>query len=327
MQYKSNKGFTGMGQLGIIFLLLGVGLMVTGVIQVIIAYKMVPADTSFSALSDAMLASMNKPENLNWLRLLQVLSTLFMFFIPAVIYSWICNGKNIFWLGFNKYVNVYQILIGFLIIFTANVSAGPLQDLTEKIVAYFPSMDALAKTLETKYNDQVIAISHINGVADLLLVLVIMAFLPAMFEEVFFRAVLQNLFVKWWKMPLLAIIFTSIIFSFIHMSVYLFLSRAILGFALGLMFHYTKNIWVNIIAHFLNNAIALIEMFILNAQKKKVDVSNLDVKVDWWIGIVAIASLYGLFIFLKKYSENNKLKIFYKEQTLLVNEPSGNPLA
>ena len=62
------------------------------------------------------------------------------------------------------------------------------------------------------------------------LILVVMAFFPALFEEIFFRGAMQELLERWWKKPLLAVIFTSIVFSLIHMSVYLFLSRFMASF-------------------------------------------------------------------------------------------------
>jgi hypothetical protein len=167
------------------------------------------------------------------------------------------------------------------------------------------------------------ALSHIQGIPDLLLSLVIMAFLPAMFEELFFRGALQQILIKWWKKPLIAIIVTSLIFSLIHMSVYLFLSRAVLGFVLGLMFYKTKNIWVNIVAHFLNNAIAVFQVYVLTMKNKKIDVSKMDVKMDWWFGIVGAVALYYLFVFLKKYSEDNSMKIYVKEQAMMTNDLFG----
>lgn len=327
MQYKSNKGFTGLGQLGMLILFLGLGLILASVVQLIIGYQMVPRGTTLSQLEGALLQAMKDPKNVQLLRLLQIAGTFCVMFVSAVLFSLICNGKNLFWLGFNKYFNLHQVAIGFLIIFGANIMAGPLQDLSEMVVSHFPSINAMAKNLEQVYNDQVVILSHLSGLPDLFLAIIIMAFFPALFEELFFRGALQTLLVKWWKKPLLAIIVTAVIFSFIHMSVYLFLSRIILGFVLGLLFHKTRNIWVNTIAHFLNNTIAVIQMYVLSNSKEKIDVSKLDPKIDWWFGVIALGILYGLFLFLDRYSEKNKMKIHTKEQVLLANETGGDLIA
>ena len=121
MQYKSNKGYTGLGQLGMIFCFIGLGLILTTIMQVMIGFQIAPNGTPIDKMNDAILEAMKNPKNLGLIRLMQVLSTFFMFFIPALLYSFVCNGKKLFWLGFNKYFNFYQILLGFLIIFTANI--------------------------------------------------------------------------------------------------------------------------------------------------------------------------------------------------------------
>lgn len=316
-----------MGQLGILFVFIGGGLVLAAVLQYFIAITILPAGTPMASMADEMLKALKNPANVSTARLLQVLGTFCMLFIPAVMYSWICNGKNPFWLGFNKYLNIYQVLIGFLIIFTANIMAAPVEELVKKVVVHIPSLDQMAKNLESTYNEQVVMLSNLKSLPELILAIVIMAFFPAMFEEMFFRGALQNLLIKWWKMPILAIVVTSLVFSLIHLSIYLFLSRAVLGFVLGMMYYKTRNIWVNIIAHFLNNAIAVAQLYAMSSNNKPVDVSKIDPKVEWWLGLVAIVILFFLFRFLSRYSEKNKMKIYTKEQSLLVNETSGNPFA
>lgn len=128
-------------------------------------------------------------------------------------------------------------------------------------------------------------------------------------------------------MPLLGILVTSLVFSLIHMSAYLFLSRAVLGFALGLLYFKTKNIWVNVIAHFLNNAIAVTQLFIMSRQQTSISPDKLDPKVPWWTGIIAILVLYLLFRALDKHSAANREKIMAKEQLLLADENVYNPFA
>jgi hypothetical protein len=305
----------------------GLGLILTTILQVVIGFQIAPPGTPLDKMSEAMLEAMKKPENLGAIRLMQVLSTFFLFFVPAMLFSFVCNGKNLFWLGFNKYFNVFQILLGFLIIFTANIMAGPLQELSEKIVIHFPKLNNVAKSLENAYNDQIIMLSHLSGIGDFISALIIMAFFPALFEELFFRGAIQTLLVKWWKKPLLAIIVTSVVFSLIHMSVYLLLSRIVLGFVLGWMFHQTKNIWINTIAHFLNNAIAVSQMYVLSFRKEKIDISKLDTQVDWWVGIIAIVVLFALFKFLNRYTEKNRMKIIAKEQSFLITENTAAPFS
>lgn len=324
MEYRSVKGFTGVAQFGFLLVFVGLGFILAGVAQIIIGYQMVPPGTSFDKLGEATIAAMKDPKNIFYSRLAQVTGTFFLLFVPAMIYNWLANGKSFFWLGFNRYLNFFQVIIGFLILFTCTVLGAALGDISKTIIAHLPSLDAYARKLENLYNDQVLVLSNLRDWPEFLMAIVVMAFFPALFEEVFFRGVVQNLFVKWWKKPLLAIIATSLLFSLVHGSVYLFLTRAVLGFALGMMYHRTKNIWTNVIAHFLNNAIALVQLFAMSRSKQKVDISKLDPKLEWWYGLIAIAVLFFLFRFLDRYSAKNIYKINAKENLLLA-EHTSNP--
>ncbi|MFT3909126.1 MAG: CPBP family intramembrane metalloprotease [Ferruginibacter sp.] len=324
MAYKSIKGYSGLAQLGFLFVFLGLGFILAGIAQFSIGFKMVAPGTPMEKMGEAMLAALKDPKNVFYSRLAQVCGTFFMLFIPAVLFSWISNGKNKFWLGFNPYVNIFQIALGFLIMFTANIMAAPLAEMTKALLVHLPSLDSYARQLETIYNDQVVVLSNLKSWPEFLMALAIMAFFPALFEELFFRGAMQNFFVKWWKQPLIAIIVTSLVFSLIHSSIYLFISRAVLGFVLGLMYFKTKNIWVNVIAHFLNNAIALAQMFSMSNSKEKIDVSKLDPKVEWWFAIIAIGVLVFLFRFLDRYSVKNTFKINAKENLLLA-ETTSDP--
>ena len=317
MQYKSNKGFTGMGQLGILLLLIGVCVILATIVQIAMGMQMIPKNTGFNGIEKAIMEAIKKPENINLMRWMQFFSTFFLFFVPAFIYSRICNGKNIFWLGFNKYINGFQILIGFLVMFSANLMAEPLAEFSKSIVSHFHQLNTLALSLEKTYSENVMIFSKMNGASDLFLALFIMAFLPALFEEVFFRAALQNLLVNWWKKPILAIAVSSLLFSLVHGSIFLFLSRAILGFALGLLYYKSKNIWVNIIAHFLNNGIIIVTMFIFSLQNKKIDVNDVELKSEWWFVFLAGIFLFLLFKMFDKYSKINNIKIEHKRKQLL----------
>jgi hypothetical protein len=144
-----------------------------------------------------------------------------------------------------------------------------------------------------------------------------MALLPAVFEEALFRGAMQNLFCRWWKKPLFAIIVTSVVFSLIHASWYLFLSRLALGFVLGWMFYRSKNIWINIIAHFLNNCLAILALFFTGIKDGKVDMTKMSSNLPWWAGLAAGAGVVALFIVFEKISAHNRTAISMQENILI----------
>ncbi len=317
MHYKSVKGISGWGQLGILFAFSILGFFLAAAVQLAVVLPLMPSGLPPSKMADEMMRILMLPENVGYARLAQVLGTLFLLFVPAALYLIVCHGRNAFWLGFNNYINGWQILVGFALIFLANIIAIPLSDLSHKWLAHMPDLNAMAQRMETAYSDQVTALSNLKSWPEFLMALVIMAFFPAMFEEIFFRGALQNLLVRWWNAPMMGIIVTSLLFSLIHMSLYLFLSRAVLGFVLGLMYQRSKNLWVNIIAHFLNNAVALAQLFWLSTHSKKVDLEKLDPKVSVWVAIVAAGITFALFMLFENLSSKNRLKVDLKELELL----------
>jgi membrane protease YdiL (CAAX protease family) len=317
MQYRSVKGFTGWGQLGILLIFLGAGFILAAGVQLLIGLQLIPSGLPPDKMAEAMINAMTLPENVGAARLAQVLGTFCLLFVPAVLFMLVCHGKNKFWLGFNKHINVWQIILGFFLIFLANIIANPLADLSKGILSHSPALNALGMRLEAEYTKQVMALSNLKSWGEFWMAILIMGFFAAVFEEIFFRGAVQNLFERWWKSPFLAILVTSILFSFIHMSVFLFLSRLVLGFVLGLMYQRSRNLWVNIIAHFLNNSIAVIQLFWLSTHKQKLELEKLDPDVPWWTALVALAITIAFFILFEKVSAKNKAQVDFKEQNLL----------
>ena len=149
---------------------------------------------------------------------------------------------------------------------------------------------------------QVAILSNMTGVGDLVISLFVMALAPAIFEEIFFRAGFQNMMNRTTGKTLLSVVITSLLFSAIHFSYYGFLARFALGMTLGFLFAYSKNIWIPILAHFLNNAIGVIQIYILRMQGKRIE-DNMDDKFPLWVGLLALlVVVFGL----KFYEKSTK---------------------
>jgi len=114
------------------------------------------------------------------------------------------------------------------------------------------------------------------------------------------------------KIPWVAFIVTSIIFSAIHGSWYGFMPRVVLGILLGAIFYTTQNIWYSIIIHFVNNAVAVTYMYYLTIKGKPVSIAT-ETTFPWWAGIISLALIIVLFRWLKKSSEQQvPQEIFYE---------------
>jgi len=96
-----------------------------------------------------------------------------------------------------------------------------------------------------------------------------------------------------------SVVVTSILFSAIHFSFYGFLARTALGLVLGLLYAYSKNLWIPILAHFINNAIAVVQVYILRIQGKSIEAAMEDKYPIWW-GAIAIVIIVFLFKIYRK---------------------------
>jgi membrane protease YdiL (CAAX protease family) len=91
-----------------------------------------------------------------------------------------------------------------------------------------------------------------------------------------------------------AIIVTSLLFSAIHFSFYGFLTRTALSIVLGLLYAYTRNLWMPILAHFINNAIGVGEVYYLRSNGQSLSDGIGDKFPIWW-GILALVAFIFIF--------------------------------
>ena len=116
------------------------------------------------------------------------------------------------------------------------------------------------RSLEDKYDDQVQVLSVIKTFGDYISALLIMAILPAIFEETLFRGGMQNILTRWLKKSLAGNSYYQFHVQRRSLSYYGFLPRFALGIVLGLLYYYSQNIWINIFAHALNNSLVVTQM-------------------------------------------------------------------
>lgn len=90
-----------------------------------------------------------------------------------------------------------------------------------------------------------------------------LALVPALCEELFFRAGIQNLLQRWFKNGHAAVWVTAAVFSLAHGEVFAFLPRLLLGALLGYLYLYGRSLVINVTVHFVNNAIIVVAYALL----------------------------------------------------------------
>ena len=248
---------------------------------------------------------MLNPQYTNAARVMQMVSVFFMFFLPAVIIARIMSRRPFTWLGYKEGFNGRQLVIVVIILAACLPLVGALGELNQAI-PLSKSLEAMVKKMEDNYTMQAEALATMRSFGEFIFSLIVMALLPAVFEETFFRGGLQQVTIAWFKNPLAAIIVTSILFSAMHISWYGFLPRFALGMVLGLIFYYSKSIWLNMALHFLNNAFAVCYMYYLSMHNKPVK-EAMDDSAPIWMGIPAVIVVVLLLRLLEKISQKRNI--------------------
>lgn len=142
---------------------------------------------------------------------------------------------------------------------------------------------------------------------DLILNLLFIAVVPALTEELYFRGLTQQFVgkrmgTKW------AIWVVAVFFSAYHMQFLGFFPRVLLGAYLGYLLYWSESIWLPIIAHFTNNAFAVVLFFLFQKQMLEMENTTLaDLPKSFYIGAVMSLLVFMALMFSIRKNARNSL--------------------
>lgn len=117
------------------------------------------------------------------------------------------------------------------------------------------AMESWMREAEQQAGDTVNTLMGGSSAGSLILSILIVGVLAGFSEELFFRGGIQRLLVSGRVNPHVAIWVTAFLFSAIHLQFFGFFPRLLLGAFFGYLLYWTKNLWVPIVCHILNNSI------------------------------------------------------------------------
>jgi membrane protease YdiL (CAAX protease family) len=232
-------------------------------------------------------------------KIFQVTNQVLGYLIPTFLTAFLLHRQPGKLLGFGHGANPAQAGLVVVILLISLVAASGLAYINH-IIPIPADLRIRFEKWESDYSKQVDAIINLKTGKDYLVALFLMGLVPAICEETLFRGGLQNFLTRGTKNPLLAIIIVSLIFSSVHVSYFGFLSRFFLGIVLGYLYYYSGRLWPGILAHFLNNALALTMLYYRDQQGKPAS-TGADIPDMWW-GLIAIPIVFSLLFFFRKIS-------------------------
>jgi membrane protease YdiL (CAAX protease family) len=218
-----------------------------------------------SVLNMSTQGGLTEPKTIALLKYFQVVQSFGAFIVPPFILAWLFEGKPVSYLRLNKKINIPIVLLVVLLVFFANPVVNFIGGLNEKLTLpdFLSGLEDWMKKTEEAAANITEAFLKVNSIPGLLFNLFMIALLPAIGEELLFRGVIQKIFTQWTKNHHWGIWISAIMFSALHLQFYGFFPRLLLGVMFGYLLVWTGSLWVPIIAHFVNNAAAVMVSWIV----------------------------------------------------------------
>lgn len=180
-----------------------------------------------------------------------------------------------------------------------------------KLAEAYPSIegiksyiDKIDKVVESSYDTLLTS----KSILESLLIVVVVAVVPAVCEEFFFRGFVQRSFELRLK-PFYAALITAFFFGLYHFHPYQIVPLTALGLYFGFAAYMSETIFLPMILHFLNNLIAVVMFFVFGSDD--VSLPQSVPAADLRFSIMMFLSMVALFTFFMIYVN----RIYYKKSS------------
>ena len=249
-------------------------------------------------LVDAMANPLGHPEMRNILVLAQGLAS----FVGLVLIPWYYlrffeqrHLTDLF-----KAIPSWEIIFAvFLITIAFGVAISPVTEWNASV--QFPSwtgaMGEMFTNMEKQAELLIKLITSNLSPSIFALVFVVVAIIPALGEEFVFRGLIQTELQRAFGNPHTAIWVAAAIFSAFHFQFFGFFPRLLIGALLGYLYYWSGNLWLPILAHFFNNGIQMIALYMFQQGLHSMDVESTESAPLYLVAlgaVIALALLYQI---------------------------------
>ena len=234
---------------------------------------------------------------------MQGLQTIVLFGVTALVGVWFTEDyvNPLRQMLLNKGLSVQQSLIAFLFAVAALPMISMLADWNNsmELPSFLASVEEMMRQMEEQAKVLTERFLQTSSVGVMFANLFVMALLPAVCEEMMFRGWLQRVLGKSVNYHT-AIWVSALVFSAIHFQFYGFIPRMLIGAALGYLYYYTGSLWMSIIAHFTNNAAAVVFAFLSYNGYTLIDFDLIGTGDTWYLSVASLAVCLALIFRLKR---------------------------
>lgn len=260
-----------------------------------------------------------QPLSVDALKWVQLIQTTALFLLPPLLMAFLWTKQPLEWLKLKtetrdaRGYGLWAIFLMLMALPAINLVGYFNQQMS--LPAFLEPLEQWMKTAEANaahLTEQFLSVTTFDG---LIINILLMALLPAVSEELTFRGVLQRLIQtqtneatkRGGKRVHVAIWCTAILFSAIHMQFYGFLPRMLMGALFGYALVWTGSMWIPILMHFTNNAMAVFLYFL--AIRSGWDMNKVDTigtNDTLWLGVVSLVlTIIGIYAFRRSTTMSN----------------------
>jgi len=233
----------------------------------------------------ASVSNYNDPQTIFALKYFQIVNQIGVFILPAFLFVILTDNNISGYLKMDRSFKRFSTVFGFIVLIVSLPFVNWLVKINGDIHLpdFMAGIERWMRNSENsaqKLTDAFLASSSWGG---LILNLVMIAGLAAIGEELIFRGILVKLFREWTGSVHLAVIIPAFLFSALHFQFYGFFGRMLLGMVLGYLFVWSGSLWVPVIVHFLNNAMAVILAFLGQRGIYNQDIQDFGASDNVWV--------------------------------------------
>ena len=238
-----------------------------------------------------------------------ITQSIFAIAMPAILIVTWTNSRPLKYLKVLNEKGIGRKIIFTLLIFIFSYVFASFLTLWNKGIVLPEWMSGVEETMRTM-EDAALESTNLllsgKSLSSLFLNIIVIAGLAAISEELFFRGAMQQFIQEKFKNEHVSVWLTAIIFSVIHFQFYGFFPRLFLGAILGYLFLYTRNLWIPIILHFLNNATVIVVNFFWNDTEWYNRIENATISHSYiYIALISLLTTIILFVVYNKRALKN----------------------
>jgi len=247
------------------------------------------------------------PDGIAFLKYMQIVQSFGLFIVPPFIIAWFFSRQSFAYLKLDsspKRIS-WSLAICILVMAIPTINLLVLLNSHLDLPPFLSGLENWMKESENNAQKITEAFLKVNSVGGLLFNIFLIGVLPAIGEELLFRGVIQRLFTEMTRNVHWGIFLAAFLFSALHFQFYGLIPRMLLGMLFGYLFVWSRTIWVPIIAHFTNNAIAVIFYYLNSSKIVEHNIDHLGTtNQNFYISILSAAgTIYLIWYFYKKHQE------------------------